>query len=66
MLDEIVGRVDDAGNQDLVVRNPDRLEVFPFVIVTRIGGLDADCLRPRFEGDVDDFQKRQIVGVRPS
>ena len=40
------------------------LEVFPFVIVTRVGGLDADCLRPRLEGYVDDFQQRQIVGVR--
>ena len=39
-------------------------EVLPFVIVARIGGLDADGLRARLERQVDDLQQRQIVGVR--
>ena len=41
------------------------LEIFPFVVVARIGGLDADRLHPRLERDVDDLGHRQIVGVRP-
>jgi len=40
MLDEIRGRVDDAGNQNLVVGNLDLLEVLPFVIVARVRRLD--------------------------
>ena len=65
MLDEIRRRIDDAGNEDLVVGDFYRLEVLPFVVVARIGGLDADRLHARLEGDVDDLGHRQIVGVRP-
>jgi hypothetical protein len=65
MLDEIGRRVDDAGNEDLVVGDFDRLEVFPFVVVARIGGLDAERLHARLERDVDYLGHRQIVGVRP-
>ena len=65
MLDEVRGRVDDAGNQNLVLGNIDVLEILPFVVVARIGGFDADRLRARLEGDVDDLGQRQVVGVRP-
>ena len=44
MLDEVRGRIDHARNQNLVVGDVDVREVFPFVIVARIGGLDADGL----------------------
>ena len=64
MLDKIRGRVDDTRNKDLIVGNFDRLEIFPFVIVARISGLDADCLRPCFESDINNLYQRQIVGVR--
>src|SRR5947199_6448486 len=64
MLDKIRGRVDDTRNKNLIVGNFDRLEIFPFVIVARISGLDADCLRPCFESDINNLYQRQIVGVR--
>ena len=41
------------------------VEILPFVVVARIGGFDADRLRARLEGEVDDLRERQIVGVRP-
>ena len=56
MLDEIRGRIDDARNENFVVGNLDCLEIFPLVLVARIGGLDAESLQPRLEGDVDDFR----------
>jgi hypothetical protein len=65
VLDEIRRRVDDTRNEDFVVGDLDRLEVFPFVVVARIGGLDAERLHLGLERDVDDFCHRQIVGVRP-
>ncbi|MFL5268555.1 MAG: hypothetical protein ACJ8AH_18495 [Stellaceae bacterium] len=40
MLDEIRGRVDDAGDQDLVVRDFRTAQVFPFMRVTRVGRLE--------------------------
>ena len=64
MLDEVGGGIDHAGDQDLVVRDRDLLQVLPFVIVARVGGLDADRLRPRLEGEVDDLGERQVVIVR--
>ena len=45
MLDEVGGRIDDAGDQDLVVGNVDRLEILPFMLVARIGALEAERLR---------------------
>ena len=54
----------DAGNEDLVVGNLDFFEVFPFVIVPRVGGLDRERLRVRLEGERQDFLKRQVEAVR--
>ena len=34
------------------------------MVVAWIGGFDADRLRARPEGDVDDFRQRQVVSVR--
>jgi hypothetical protein len=39
MLDEIGGGIDDAGDQDLVLRDIDLLQVLPFAVVARVGGL---------------------------
>ena len=64
MLDKIVGGVDHAGNENLVLGNFHRLHVLPFVVVPRIGRLNADRLRYRLERDVDDPGERQIVRVR--
>ena len=55
MLNKIRRRVDDTGNKNLVVGNFDRLEIFPFVIVARISGLDADRLRLGFESGINNF-----------
>src|SRR4051794_14071683 len=51
-------------DQNLVVGDIDVREVLPFVIVARVGGLDADGLRAGLERQIDDLQERQIVGVR--
>jgi hypothetical protein len=56
MLDEIRGRVDDARNQNFVVGNIDVLQILPFVVVARIGGLDADRL-----GAARCPQERQLL-----
>jgi hypothetical protein len=66
VLDEVRRRVDDAGNENLVFRDIDGLQIFPFVVVAWIGGFDADRLRARLERDVDDLGQRQIMGVGPS
>ena len=49
VLDEVGCRVEHAGDQHLVVGDADRREVFPFMLVARVGGLDAQALRARLQ-----------------
>ena len=66
MLDEVGGRVDDAGNQHLALRRLHALEHPPLVSVARIGGLERDAGGARLEDEVEDVGQGDVEVVRPS
>ena len=56
---------DDAGYQDLAVRQLDLAPHLPFVLVPHIAGLYRVGAGPDLEQQVDDGGERQIGAVRP-
>ena len=64
MLDEVVGRIDDAGNEDRVVGDRGVLPVPPLVVVARVGSLEEDRLRPSPEQGIENLRDRDVVRVR--
>src|SRR5438445_7122140 len=66
MLDEVGRRVEHAGNDEPVVRQLHVLEHDPLVLVTRVGALEGQGLRPRLERDREDLLEGDVAVVRRS
>ena len=64
VFNKVRGGIDHAWNQDLLVWNLDRLQVLPFVLVTRVGAFETQRLRAGLEANIDDLAEREVVGVR--
>src|SRR6516162_5908464 len=64
MLDEIGRRVDDPGNQDLVVRYVLFAQILPFMRVPRIGRFERQARRTCAHAEVERLSQRDVVGVR--
>ena len=65
MLDDIRRVADDAGDQNLPVRQFHILPDFPFVLVARIGAFDQERADIRLHQNVHDVLQRHVGGVRP-
>ena len=65
MLDDVGGVADDAGDQLLAGRQLDALPHRPFVLVARIGLLDAVGADLHLQQQIDDVLQRHVEGVRP-
>ena len=63
MLDDVRGRIDNAGNNDFIGRKPYLLEDGPLVLVPRIGALERDRTDLGMKDPIDDFPQGDIVIV---
>jgi hypothetical protein len=64
MLDNVGGVADDAGNEQLAVRQFDVLPDAPFVLVADVAGFDRVRSGVDAEHQVDDVLQRDVGGVR--
>lgn len=64
MPDEAGGRVDDPRDEDLAVGQLDILEDPPFVLMSGIGGLDAQCCWPHLQQVRQYLPQGDATGVR--
>src|SRR5215469_9959558 len=64
VLDQVRGVRDDAGNQDLAVRQLDVLPQVVLVLVPRVGRFNQVGTGLDLEHDVHDVRERDVVGVR--
>src|ERR1700678_388616 len=64
MLDDVGGMADDAGNEDLAVRQFDFPPKLVLVLVPDVAGLDGIGLGLDPEHHVNDVAKRDVCGVR--
>jgi len=64
MLHELGHGIDDAGHEDLALRQLDVLPDGPFVAVARVRRLHAVALRLDLQDEIDDVPQRDVIDVR--
>ena len=62
---KLVVEFDDPWDQDLVIRDLGFTQIFPFMGVARISGLERQTRRPGTQSDAENLGERDVMCVRP-
>src|SRR5262249_29093555 len=64
MLDDVRRRIDDAGDDDLVLRQLRVPPYMPLVLVAAVRRHEGESLRPRLKDQIDDRRQGHVVVMR--